>query len=174
MIRFFLAVVVVAAALLLPNHQGAAQGRAPGAQPGREEMVPRIRARFQARLAEELELDREERESLGNVLTEFGEARKELPPRRRALGAEIREFMLGDQPEDRAMELIEELRALRQQEADLLIEEENRLLEELGPSRVLRLQSLRGQFRNQVQRLGPPGRRDGPGRRGGRAFPPAR
>ena len=82
--------------------------------------------------------------------------------------------MLGDQPEDRAMELIEELRALRQQEADLLIEEENRLLEELGPSRVLRLQSLRDQFRNQVQRLGPPDRREGPGRRGGRAFPPAR
>ena len=48
MIRFLLAVVVVAAALLLPNHQGVAQGRAPGAQPGREEMVQRIQARFQA------------------------------------------------------------------------------------------------------------------------------
>jgi len=171
MIRFRVPAILAVAVLLSSGHEAVAQDGNPG-RPGRQEMVRRIQERFQNRLAEELELDREERAFLTEVFAEFGEARAELLPQRRALAAEVPEFMSGDRDDDHAMELIERLRDLRQQEASLLIEEENRLLEVLRPSQVLQLQSLRDQFGNQIRRLGSPGGRDGRGPRG--APPPAR
>ena len=172
MIRFRVPAILAVAVLLLSGHEAVAQDGSRGRQPGRQEMVRRIQERFQNRLAEELELDREGRAFLTEVFAEFGEARAELLPQRRALAAEVSEFMSGDRDDDHAMGLIERLRDLRQQEASLLIEEENRLLEVLRPSQVLQLQSLRDQFGNQIRRLGSPGGRDGRGPRGG--LPPAR
>ena len=174
MIRFRVPAILAVAVLLLSGHEAVAQDGSRGRQPGRQEMVRRIQERFQNRLAEELELDREERAFLTEVFAEFGEARAELLPQRRALAAEVSEFMSGDRDDDHAMGLIERLRDLRQQEASLLIEEENRLLEVLRPSQVLQLQSLRDQFGNQIRRLGSPGSRDGRGPRGRPPFPPAR
>jgi hypothetical protein len=137
-------------------------------------MVRRIQERFQNRLATRMELDRDERAFLADVFTEFGEARAELTPQRRALAAEILEFMSSDRDDDHALALIEELRDLRQQEANLLIEEENRLLEVLRPSQVLELQSLRDQFGNQIRRLDSPAGRDSRGPRGRPSFSPPR
>jgi Spy/CpxP family protein refolding chaperone len=150
-----------------------AQGRGPDPQLNRQEMVRRIQERFRNRLAEQLELDRAQREALGEVFTEFGGARAELLSERRAVSGEVRELLTGDRSEDGALALLERLRELRRQEEDLLVQEEERLLEVLEPSQVLQLQSLRDQFGNQIRRLGPPAGTNGPGPRGfGPGGPP--
>ncbi len=166
MIRSFAIALVTLVSLGLPQERAEAQNRGPGAGLDRQEMLQRIQRRFQDRLARELELDENQREVLIDVFAEFGEARSQLLPRRREIAREIRELMAGDRSDERAMELLEELRELRRQEADLLIEEENRLLEALSPAQVLRLQVLRDQFGDQIRRLGSPNGANGPGARG--------
>ena len=157
--------VLVSVTLQTP---AAAQIRGRGAQLNRQEMVQRIQERFQRRIAQALQLDEEQREVLFDVFSSFSEARAELLPLRRELAARIREHLAADGSGDRAMELIEELRELRRREAELLLEEEDRLLEALSPSQVLRLQTMREQFGEQIRRLGSPSgpnanRRLGPG-----------
>ena len=53
-----------------------------------------------------------------------------------------------------ARRLIDEVRALREREEALMVQEEERLLEFLQPSQVLLLQYLRDQFGNRIRRLG--------------------
>ncbi len=150
--------VAVTIALLscgsLPALEASAQSRDRGSSQSRRETVERIQERFQNRIVRELRLDEEQREVLREVLSAFARSRAELLPRRRELEREIREHLEGGGgSEDVAMNLIEEMRALRQRQADLLLEEEDRLLEALSPSQVLRLQSLRDQFGDQIRRL---------------------
>ena len=145
------------------------QGRGPGLQLSRQEMLEVIQQRFQARAAREMQLDEDQSEALREVFETFRDARAELQPRRRELNQEIRQLMSGNGSEDRAMELIQELREIRQEEAALLIEEEEQLLETLSPSQLLRFQLMRDQFGQQIRRLGSPDNRNGlgPGRQGG-------
>ncbi len=167
MIRSTAVTFLVLALLPLPAHHGVAQVRGQGLQLSREEMLQVIQQRFQNRLARSLQLDEGQREELADIFGSFSEARAELQPRRRELRREIRQLLTGDRSEERAMELIQELRGIRQREADLLLEEEDRLLEILTPSQVLRFQTLRDQFGEQIRRLGSPnGPNFGPGRQG--------
>lgn len=169
MIRSMAIAVLLSASITLQCDQGVAQVRGRGAQLPRQEMVRRIQQRFQERLTRELQLDEEQREVLAEVFAAFGEARAELLPRRREFAREVRQLMTGDLSEDRAMELLLELREIRQQEAALRIEEEDRLLEALTPSQVLHLQTVRDQFGDQIRRLGSP---NGPNDLGPRRLGP--
>lgn len=153
----FLGALAMAVALLgVPSSDAVAQVGRLGGNPNRAAIEQRIQRQFQERLARELELTSEQRQELATVLRDYATARAELLPRRRALGLEIRELLEGDQSEDRALELIRELRDLREAEADLLEEEEDRLLDVLSPIQVLRLQALRDQFGEQIRSLGAP------------------
>ncbi len=150
----------------LPTLEASAQPRDSDSSQDRRELVDRIQERFRNRIARELQLDDEQREVLGEVLSAYARSRAELLPRRRELERQIAEHLEdGSASEDDAMGLIEEMRALREREAELLLQEEDRLLEALSPSQVLRLQSLRDQFGNQIRRLRGDG---GPDGRGGR------
>lgn len=172
--RFALTVVALSYAALDAS-EAAAQLPRQGPPQGRREMVERIQQRFRDRIARELQLDDGQRELLEEVFPVFAEARAELLPRRRELAREIEAHLeANDVSEDEAMNLIEEVRELRQREAELLLEEEDRLLQVLSPSQVLRLQALRDQFGSQIRRLGGEPRTRGPGGppRGGRPRDP--
>ena len=169
--------IAVAIALLscasLPALEASAQPRDSNSSQDRRELVDRIQERFRNRIARELQLDDEQREVLGEVFSAYARSRAELLPRRRELEREIAEHLEdGSASEEDAMGLIDEMRALREREAELRLQEEDRLLEALSPSQVLRLQSLRDQFGNQIRRLrgdvGPDGRGGRQGGRGGR------
>lgn len=155
------ALIVATGALLVlqPSHLAAQAGRQ-GGPPNltRQEMVQRIQRQFQERIARELQLDDSQRDALTDVFRDFGQARARLLPRRTALAGEIRELLAGERPSDvRATELLQESRQLRQEEARLLEDEEDRLLDVLSPTQVLRLQTLRDQFGEQIRRLGSAG-----------------
>ncbi|MEX0935702.1 MAG: hypothetical protein WD013_02280 [Gemmatimonadota bacterium] len=133
----------------------------------REEMLERVETYFQERLARELRIEPEQRSAFMAALSEFGESRGELFPRKRELMGEVRRYLREGGSETEAEALIEDLRAIREREAALLIEEEDRLLEILRPSQVLRLQILREQFQNEILRLRDANRPDSfPGPRG--------
>ncbi len=165
MIRSITIALMLSASFTLHYDQGVAQVRGRGSQLPRQEMERRIQQRFQERLTRALQLNEEQREVLFDVFGAFGEERAELLPRRREFERQSRQLMTGDGSEDRAMELLLELREIRQQEAALRIDEEDRLLEALAPSQVLQLQNLRDQFGDQIRRLGSPNGPNGPGPR---------
>jgi len=122
-------------------------------QLSRQEMLQRLHAQFEARIAEELELTEEQRELLPQVMAEFGQARGELTPLRMSFMARVGHLLVHDGPEDEAMALIREGRMLRERESQLLLNEEERLLETLRPSQVLLLQVIRDQFGDYVRAL---------------------
>ena len=149
------ATMVLSASAVLSPIVASAQARARGPSPTRQELVERIRERFENRIARELRLDDEQREVLGEVFSVFARSRAELLPQRREIERRISDHLTAgpDGAEEDALGLLEEMRALREREAELLREEEDRLLEVLTPSQVLRLQALRDQFGNQIRRL---------------------
>lgn len=152
-----------------------AQARTRGPSPSRQELVERIRERFQNRIARELRLDDEQREALGDVFPVFARSRAELLPERREIERRISDHLAGpDGTEEDALGLLEEMRALREREAEMLRQEEDRLLEVLTPSQVLRLQALRDQFGNQIRRLRGDSGPENPGDRPSRGPPPGR
>lgn len=152
-----------------------AQARTRGPSPSRQELVERIRERFQNRIARELRLDDEQREALGDVFPVFARSRAELLPERREIERRISDHLAGpDGTEEDALGLLEEMRALREREAEMLRQEEDRLLEVLTPSQVLRLQALRDQFGNQIRRLRGDSGPENPGDRPLRGPPPGR
>jgi hypothetical protein len=154
MTKVFGALALAVALLGVHSNDGVAQVGRLGGNPNRAAIEQRIQRQFQERMARELELSADQREELAEVLRDYATARAELLPRRRALGLEIRQLLEGDQSEDRALELIRDLRELREAEAELLAEEEDRLLDVLTPIQVLRLQALRDQFGEQIRSLG--------------------
>ena len=85
-----------------------AQARARGPSPSRQELVERIRERFQNRIARELRLDDEQREALGDVFPVFARSRAELLPRRREIERRISDHLAGpDGTEEDALGLLE-------------------------------------------------------------------
>ncbi|MDE0081353.1 MAG: Spy/CpxP family protein refolding chaperone [Gammaproteobacteria bacterium] len=146
--------MALAASAALSPVVASAQARDRGPSSTRQELVERIRERFENRIARELRLDEQQREVLGEVFSVFARSRAELLPQRREIERRISNHLAGpDGAEEDALGLLEEMRALREREAELLREEEDRLLEVLTPSQVLRLQALRDQFGNQIRRL---------------------
>ena len=147
-------IIALSASAGLSPIVASAQARARGPSATRQELVERIRERFENRIARELRLDEEQREVIGEVFSVFARSRAELLPQRREIERRISGHLAGpDGSEEDALGLLEEMRALREREAELLREEEDRLLEVLTPSQVLRLQALRDQFGNQIRRL---------------------
>jgi Spy/CpxP family protein refolding chaperone len=135
----------------------------------RQEMLRSLQGQYEERLSRELNLDAEQRAFLREVFREFGEARAELLPRRLEVMRQVNRLVGGSVSEERAAVLLQELRELREAESRLLAAEEERLLETLSASQVLRLQVLRDQFGDRIRILrardgtGPFGPRGGGG-----------
>lgn len=132
---------------------GWAQVEGPGREMSRQEMLRSLQGQYEARIARELSLDEEQRAVLVIVFREFGEARAALLPRRLEVMRQVNQLLGDTIPEDRALTLLRDLRELREAEASLLIAEEERLLEALSASQVLRLQVLRDQFGDRIRIL---------------------
>ncbi len=151
-----LAVVLAVATQVLVHPGPTWAQRGPGGRGpvSRQEMLSRIQTQFQEQLARELALAPDERSLLAEVLRGYAETRADILPRRMELQREIRRNLTQGGSQQEARRLIDEVRALREREEALMVQEEERLLEFLQPSQVLLLQYLRDQFGNRIRRLG--------------------
>lgn len=119
----------------------------------RRELAERVRERFYHKAAKSLELSDAEVDELRSVLREFREPRVELHRDRRALRREKRGLEDAESSEDLARELVERRAELRTRETEIEREEEQRLMELLGPARLLEFQDLRERFNQRVQKI---------------------
>jgi Spy/CpxP family protein refolding chaperone len=120
----------------------------------RQQMQERVQRTFEERMARALDLTEEQQDRMRDALADSREARRELMPRRRELQVEARLFLREDRgDDDRARELIRARRELREAEFRLQRDEEERLLQILSPSQVLRMQMLRDEFGERIRRL---------------------
>lgn len=136
-----------------------AQNRPPAAE--RNDIERRVRARFAETVKSELGITNEQLDRLGRVQESFQQRRQELVRRdaalRRGMGSHA-----SAPSDDESRDLLEELAAVREDEARLFRDEMNGMLEILEPAQVLRFYQLREQLMERVRRL----RQDGPGRGG--------
>lgn len=158
--------------LHLSAQQAPPPGRVPpqGTSPpreGRQEMMNRIQQEWERELARELSLTPRQMEGLRGVFVEFRMVRGELMRERFQLAQDMerhRRQAAGNEAE--ARRLLDRARALRAREVDLQRVEEERLLEVISPSQLLRLHQMRDDFSDRIRRLEGqtrPGGRPGPG-----------
>lgn len=156
-------VIVAMAALALVPADGWAQRGPPRGGQERQELERRIRARFAEIVRERLQLTDEQAEGLGSVLRAFEDDRRELRRREMALRRRVQAFS-GAQGEDAqaARAIMEEMAALRLEEAQLFQREQTALLEVLTPVQLVRFHAAREELSQRVRRLrGMSGRRPG-------------
>jgi Spy/CpxP family protein refolding chaperone len=167
-----LGVVLIALALGAPT-AARAQGQPPLARP---ELERRVRARFAETVREELGISAEQLERVQRVEASFLEARQQLRRREMTLRRRMLAGADTSRTEAEARARLDELAALRDEEARLFRTEMDAMLEVLTPPQALRFYELREQLMERVRRLrglgpgrgGPPGPRGGPpGPRGG-------
>ena len=156
---FLAAVLVVSGALLAPLDARAQLEPFPEDEMTRQELLAAIQEQFTQHLARELQLTEEQRDFLGEVLIEFAEARRMVLVQRQQVLADVQALLRAPsgspfRSEERARELIHEVRAIRELEEGILRREEDRLLEVMDPSQVLMLQYLRDQFSDRIRELG--------------------
>lgn len=150
-------VLLLVAAAPLSAQRG--QGR--GAPQDRTELERRVRARFGEMIRQRLDLDDEQARRLEDVVAGFHEDRSRLMREEQALRRQVQEVLLqgGEDPAE-ARRLLDRMHELRLEEARLWRAEEERLLQVLTPTQVLRFQALREEMGRRIQRLrggGPPG-----------------
>lgn len=149
----------VAGALLAATHTPvSAQVRRP---PARQELERQIQQRFQQRVRQELGLSVDEARELAGMVEGFQEQRRELVRREMALRMTLRGTgaLLSDAA---ALEALEEMAAVQEEEARLLRAEQERLLDTLSAPQVLRFYTLRAELAERIRRIqrggaGPPG-----------------
>ena len=126
-----------------------AQQRRPAQRP---EMEAQIRERFQRMVWRELGLTEEQAREMNAVVEGFQEPRRELNQRQRIL----QRRMAGTGAllsESEALSVLEELAAVKDEEARLLREEQARLLEILSPPQLVRFYTLREQLATRIRQL---------------------
>jgi hypothetical protein len=159
-------------ALTPASVQGQQQGQAAraGAQQrameGRQELMMRVQRNYERRIAAELELSPEGLQRLREVLVSFREPRGELLRERRRIRMELERVSGASDSDALARQLLDRTRALRARELELQRQEEERLLEFLTPTQLLRLHRARDAFAEQIRRLEAGGPSGTPGRRG--------
>jgi hypothetical protein len=148
------------------------QGRT-GAGQDRAQLEQRIRARFGEMVQERLGLDEATATQLNDAILSFQDDRSRLLREERAVQARTEAAMLeeGDDDEE-AMALLVRLQELRMEEAQLFQAEQQRLLEILSPSQLLRFHALREQMGRRIRQLRPGGGRPGESRSPGGGIPP--
>lgn len=131
----------------------AQQPRRPGARAQeRPQLERQLRQRFQQMVARELGLGEDQAVALDAAVAEFQEPRAELARRQ----IELRRRMTGTGAllsEDEAVAVLDEILAVKEEEARLMAEEQTRLLQVLSPPQVVRFHMLREQLANRIRQL---------------------
>lgn len=146
-------------------------GRRGGDMQAREQLMERIRARFGQMISDELDLNEDDADRLGEVVGTFDQDRARLAREEQAVRRRVEALMLeGGDDEEEARTLLARMAELRADEARLFVAEQERLLEVLNPVQVLRFMTLREQMAQRIRALrgGGPG---GPRRLGGPGLP---
>lgn len=151
--------LVVGLVLVAPGSVDAQQR--PPRSPDRARMEAQFRQRFDEMVQRELQLDDATSEALRERIRGFMPRRQELARGRRALQREMgTETELSD---ERARELLQEMVRFAREEAQLLADEQESLLELLSPEQVVRLYALREHLGRRIRELGGRGPGRGPG-----------
>lgn len=168
---------VVALLLLAAPSAGTAQSR-PGPE-RREQLEMRVRERFGEIVQRELGLSNDEMRRVQDVFAEFQEARARLHLQERSLRRRLApgRAEAGVLSDAEALSLIEEAQELRLREARLFVEEQERMLELLTPSQLVRLYQIRETLMARIRRMrgggaGPPGGGGPPWEEGGAPWGP--
>jgi hypothetical protein len=146
-----------------------AQQTRPGATPSaetRQQMMARIQRDYERRMSRELGLSPGQLDSVRTILSEFRSTRGEMMRERYQLRQALeRHAELGGSDAE-AHRLLDRSRALRAREVDVQRLEEDRLLEVLSVSQLLRFHKMREDFSESIRRMealagsrrsGPPG-----------------
>ncbi|TVP49474.1 MAG: hypothetical protein EA350_02025 [Gemmatimonadales bacterium] len=155
---------------------GAAEVLAQQSRPGstsasetRQEMMARIQRDFERRMSRELGLSPDEMAAVRTIMGEFRSTRGEMMRERFQLRQALERHAEAGGSEAEARRLLDRSRALRAREVDVQRSEEDRLLEVLSVSQLLRLHQLREDFSESIRRMeaqagarrgGPPGGQD--------------
>lgn len=128
------------------------------------ELARRVQQQFERRIRNELGLTEDEFQEVQAAVAAFRPRRVALNGEERTLRAQaqllIRQGGEGDADQLRARGILEGIQDLREAEAALAREEEERLAELLTPMQLLRYQVLRQQLAERIRQLqgsGPPG-----------------
>jgi len=140
--------------------------RAPGAgrPQDRAQLERRVRARFAEMMQRRLALTDEQSRALSAVVDGLQAERMELGRDEQVLRRRLEALLVDDEASDEeARALLQRMTDLRAREARLFQDEQQKLLEVLTPTQVVRFHAMREQLAARIQQLrgGPPGRRPG-------------
>jgi hypothetical protein len=132
----------------------------------RQEMMTRIQRDYERRLSRELGLSSGQLDSVRTILSEFRSTRGEMMRERYQLRQALERHAEVGGSDAEARRLLDRSRALRAREVDVQRLEEDRLLEVLSVSQLLRFHQVREDFSESIRRMeaqagsrrgGPPG-----------------
>ena len=155
---------LVVLAAMVPT-VGAAQIRGPGPD-RRAELERQVRQQFLAHVAERLDLTRDQRVQVRDVLAEAAESRRDLALESQALRIDLMQAVRDEDAEmSRFESILERLEALRAREREIEQAEEAALAEVLDPRQRAIFLMLRMQLNERIQQMrgrggpggGPPG-----------------
>ena len=147
-----LTLIGVMVALTLTPAPALAQRPGP---PPRAQMEERIRARFGEQVKRELDLTDEQLAAVQEVEASFQAQRRQLVQREAELRRQLRRFVESGS-EEQARALLDEMAAVRVDEARLYRAEMDGLLRTLPAEKVLRFYRLRDELMERVRRLRQP------------------
>jgi hypothetical protein len=136
---------------------------APAAE-SRQEMMARIQRDYERRLSRELGLTSDQLASVRTIMSEFRSTRGEMMRERYQLRQALERHAEAGGSNAEARRLLDRSRALRAREVDVQRLEEDRLLEVLSVSQLLRFHQMREDFSESIRRMEAQagGRRGGP------------
>ena len=156
MMRRLFAVTFVALGLgvLLPVTTAAQQRGPARGNVDRAQLEERVRVQMGRLMRERLGLDQEEADRLSEVVRSFDGRRRELFVEEQAARRRVEALLnAGSSDQNEARTLITRMWELREQEAELVREEEEALLDVLTPVQLLRLQELRQDLGQRIRAL---------------------
>ncbi len=157
--RWFLVALAALLTAWAPVELAAQQGRQ---RPPRTQMERQLRERFQEMMAQRLQLTEEQRFALREITSEMEDTRRELAVREARVQAELR-TLGGDIEEARAQELLAEIVAIMQEEAELAQLEIRRLEEVLQARQVVAFILFREDLGRRIREIRDRARRGGGG-----------
>lgn len=148
--RMWMRVLLVLALTCVPATVSAPNVEAQAVPAQRQELERRIRRAFQNRVRQDLQLTQSEVQSLAEVVQWSEQERRGIARRTRELNLRATGYLRDGGPVEDAQSILESRKALQQEEADLFVEEQDRLLGVLSPHQVVRYYRLRDQFNRQL------------------------
>lgn len=132
----------------------------------RQQMMVRIQRDYERRLSRELGLSSDEMAAVQAIMSEFRSTRGEMMRERFQLRQDLDRHVASGGSNAEARRLLDRSRALRAREVDVQRLEEDRLLDVLSVSQLLRFNRMREDFSESIRRMeaqagprrgGPPG-----------------